>query len=352
MKRGILLINLGTPKGTDVADIKAYLGEFLMDKRVVNLPAFVRCLALSFFILPFRARKSARAYRSIWTDQGSPLLSHSQHLVKQLQKHLNKHFQGSAEYSVALGMRYGSPSIASALEQLKTCATLTILPLYPQYSSAASGSAIEQALVFLTALDVIPSFRVISHFYHYPKYIKAQAHIIGAHLQEQSHLLFSYHGLPEHQIQSTGCVHPCKGSCPSPSGPTQSCYKAQCHETSRLLAKELNLSPNQYTTVFQSRVGRTPWIKPYIHEELITLATRGIINITITCPSFVTDCLETLEEIGIRAKEQWLTLGGKQCTLVPSMNADPVWINALAELIEDEVEPMPLDQCRLGLGPT
>ncbi len=328
MKRGLLLINLGTPNSTDVADVRRYLREFLIDKRVIDLPALIRYLLVYALIVPFRSKKSAHAYQAIWTEQGSPLLFHSQNLVSHLQKAIG------AEYKIALGMRYGKPSITSALNDLKSCESITILPLYPQYSSAATGSSIDEVMRIIATQEVIPSLHIIRDFYHHPAYITAQAQIIKTHLQEHDHLLFSYHGIPERQIRKAGCENVCPAVCPPISENNQGCYKAQCHQTTLLLATELKLNPNQYSTAFQSRLGKTPWIKPYTDEVLTELAAKGIKNLLISCPSFVADCLETLEEIGVRAKEQWEKLGGEQLTMIPCLNADPLWIKALETIVK------------------
>lgn len=328
MKRGLLLTNLGTPNSTALADIRCYLREFLTDPRVIDLPAFVRYILVYALIVPFRAKKSAHAYKSIWTSQGSPLLIHSKHLVAQLKKTLGE------EFKIALGMRYGTPSIENALADLKDCETLTILPLYPQYSSAASGSSIEETMRIISMQDVIPSLHIIRDFYQHPAYIAAQAKRIGTHLGVHDHLIFSYHGIPERQIQKSGCKTVCADICDLISEKNQGCYKAQCHHTSRLLAKELKLSPEQYSTTFQSRLGKTPWIRPYTDDALAELAKRGIKNLSVVCPSFVADCLETLEEIGMRAKEQWFSLGGEQFTMIPCLNEDEEWLKAIEAIVK------------------
>jgi ferrochelatase len=246
--------------------------------------------------------------------------------------------QAGTNSAVAIGMRYGSPSIAEALDNLKHCDSIYVVPLYPQYSSAATGSSIEETLHILASWEVIPSLHVIRDFYCYPPYIKAQAQTIKKYLGNQDHLLFSYHGIPENQLVKTGCKSSCTGSCPEVSNDNSACYRAQCMQTSRLLAKELHLQPNQYDSSFQSRLGKTPWIKPYTDAMLINLASRGIKNLTISCPSFVADCLETLEEIGMRAKHQWLALGGERFTLVPSMNDDAAWVEAILKLVPNSNE--------------
>lgn len=328
MQCGLLLINLGTPSNADVASVRIYLREFLTDKRVVDLPAIVRYVLVYCLILPFRTQKSTHAYQSIWTENGSPLLYHSQNLVNQLRTAFGN------KYKIALGMRYGNPSIKTALEELKDCCTITVLPLFPQYSSAATGSVIEKIMSYFAKQDVIPSIKIIRDFYQEPDYIHAQAKIIKPYLKDDFHLLFSYHGIPERHIHKSGCNTICKKICPPISDKNQACYKAQCHQTSLLLAKELQLKNHLYTTAFQSRLGKTPWIKPYTDEILVELAAQGIKNLIVTCPSFVADCLETLEEIGIRAKEQWLKLGGEQFVLIPCMNDHPEWIRAIQSIVK------------------
>ncbi|KGP62245.1 ferrochelatase [Legionella norrlandica] len=327
MRHGLLLINLGTPHKAEVAAVRAYLREFLLDKRVIDLPAMMRYILVYCLILPFRTSKSTHAYQSIWTENGSPLLYHSQNLVNRLKAALNE------EYTIALGMRYGKPSIETAIEELRKCESITVLPLFPQYSSAATGSALEKVMTIFSPKEVIPSLRIIRDFYLHPEYIKAQSQIIKAYLKEDFHLLFSYHGIPERHVLQSGCSSICAGTCPPISDKNQACYKAQCHQTSLLLAKELRLSTHQYTTAFQSRLGKTPWIKPFTDEILVELAAKGIKKLAIACPSFVADCLETIEEIGIRAKEQWLKIGGEQFVLIPCMNDHPEWVNAIEKII-------------------
>ncbi len=327
MRRGLLLINLGTPKAPQTPAVRTYLREFLTDKRVIDLPALLRYILVYVFILPFRAKRSAHAYQTIWTEQGSPLLWHSQNLLTQVQQELGP------KYDVVIGMRYGEPSLARQLNQLKHCESITILPLYPQYSSAASGSSIEKVLTIIRSWELIPSLTVIRDFFQHPAYIKAQAAVIKEHVNDYEHILFSYHGIPERQIIKNGCKSACQDSCPALSVQNQGCYKAQCHQSSRLLAQELQLSEQHYSTAFQSRLGKTPWIKPYTDEMLNQLAAKGIKKLVIACPSFVADCLETLEEISIRAKQQWLTLGGTQLMVVPCLNEHPLWVKAITEII-------------------
>jgi ferrochelatase len=321
MKHGILLVNIGTPNAPDKASVRRYLAQFLADKRVIDLPAILRFSLLYGVILPTRPARAAHAYQAIWTKEGSPLLKYSQQLCQKLALHLGKNTQ------VALGMRYGAPSIDEALQQLKDCEQITVLPLYPQYSSAATGSTIEYVLKCLASKDMFPSLHIIRDFYQHPKYIAAQAAKIKPFLNDENYVLFSYHGLPERALQKIGCNRVCTNICPPKTAKNQACYRAQCLETSAQLANALNLKA--YSTSFQSRLGRTPWIKPYTDEVLIDLRSQGVKRLVIACPSFVTDCLETLEEIGMRANEQWMALGGEAFTLVPCMNDDESWVEAI-----------------------
>lgn len=324
---GLLLANLGTPNSFDIKHVKHYLREFLSDPRVIDLPTALRFILVNFFIIPFRSKNTAHAYQAIWTSEGSPLLTNSQDLARQVQAKVG------AKVKVALSMRYGKPSLIEAVNELKECSSLTILPLYPQYSSAATGSCIEQITQILTSQDIIPSFRVIRDFYNHQAYIQALAKFIKIHKPAEHHLLFSYHGLPERQLAKS-CPKLCSAACPPVSVKTQGCYRAQCFQTTELVAGTLQLNAQQYSTAFQSRLGKTPWIKPYTDELLNELITKGIKKLSIVCPSFVADCLETLEEIGIRTKEQWLQLGGNEFNLIPCLNSDALWVDALIDITQ------------------
>lgn len=276
------------------------------------------------FILPFRPKQSAHAYQAIWTETGSPLMNHSQDLARAVQARLG------AQYKVAIGMRYGVPSIKTALEELNQCKHITILPMYPQYSSAATGSSIERVLQTLAPNMIFPSLTIIRDFYHHPAFLHAQAEQIKPYIKDHDYLLFSYHGLPENQLKKGGCNPVCVTACRPLSATNQGCYRAQCLQTSALLAEKLGLTT--YSTSFQSRLGRTPWIKPYTDIVLAELASSGVKRLAIACPSFVADCLETIEEIGIRAREQWLLLGGEELTLIPCMNNNKSWVDAVVTI--------------------
>lgn len=329
MKNGLLLINLGTPDDPSVSSVKRYLREFLTDKRVISLSLPLRYLLVYGVILPTRARRSAHAYQTIWTQQGSPLRYYSQQLTHRLQTTLYQ-----KNYKVALGMRYGNPSLREAFASLAGCEKIVVLPLYPQYASATTGSSIEEVLRLLASQHTYPSIQVIRDFYAHESYIHAQAEQIKPYINQHDHLLFSYHGIPEYHLLEGGCHAVCASSCPIPKDTDTRCYRAQCFHTSALLANTCGLMASQYSTSFQSRLGKTPWIRPYTDEILVTLIEKGIRRLAIACPSFVTDCLETLEEIGIRAKQQWERLGGEQLTLIPCMNDEAAWVQAIIKLID------------------
>ena len=328
MKHGLLLINLGTPDSHSITAVRRYLCEFLSDRRVIDLPLPLRYLLLYGVILPFRAPKSAHAYQAIWEKTGSPLLSHSQNLVNKLQTSLGEH------YKVILGMRYGEPNLHKALLQLQDCKTITVLPLYPQYSSAATGSSIEKVLKLLAKQTILPSVKIIRDFHSNPSFIDAEAELIRPYIEENDYILFSYHGLPERHLLKGGCHKICKANCPPTKSIDNDCYRAQCLETTDLLAKSLHLNSQQYGSAFQSRLGKIPWIRPYTDEIFAHLITTGVKRIAVVCPSFVADCLETLEEIGIRAREHWVQMGGLQLTLIPCLNDTESWVKAIITIAE------------------
>jgi ferrochelatase len=331
-KTGVILINLGTPDSPKPGAVYTYLKQFLNDPRVIDLPALVRYFLVNGLIVPTRHRKSAHAYQQIWTEQGSPLLVNTQALQQSVAKRLGEGFQ------VEIGMRYGNPSIESAVQKLQHCTKIIAIPLFPQYSSAANGSAAEELLRVLGAQWNVPEISVTRDFYDHPKFIQAYAEIIKERLQNKpvDKVIFSYHGLPERHITKSHCVATCskEAACPKMTDANSFCYRAQCYATTRLIVKELGLTDEQYMVTFQSRLGRTPWIKPYTDIELPKLAKRGIKNIAIVCPSFVADCLETLEEIDIRAREQWHELGGTTFTFIPCINDHPVWAEGVAEMVK------------------
>jgi ferrochelatase len=330
--RGVLLVNLGSPATPTVRSVRRYLREFLGDPRVLDVPALPRWLLLQLVILPFRPRTSAAAYRAIWTADGSPLLAHGRALRDALAKALGDPFV------VELAMRYGVPAIPPALERLARADVdrVVVVPLFPQYASAATGSAMEAVYRAAGGLWNVPPLDVLAPFYDDPGFIGALAAVARALPQDlrADHLLMSFHGLPERQVRKsdrTGrhCLAS-EGCCDAIGPANRSCYRAQCFATARALAGALRLRDEDWTLSFQSRLGRTPWLRPYTDEILPRLRERGVERLAVVCPSFVADCLETLEEIGIRARAQWLALGGEELVAVPCPNAHPAWVEALA----------------------
>ena len=333
---GVLLVNLGTPEAPTPRAVRRYLREFLGDPRVIDLPAIPRKLLLEGVILPTRPRASAAAYAKVWMPEGSPLLVHGRALREALAARLGP------GHRVELAMRYGVPAIAPALERLARadCRRILVLPLFPQYAAATTGSVLEAVYRAASARWNVPPLDVVDPFYDDPGFIDALA-AVALELPEErrpDHLLFSYHGLPERQIRKsdpTGSHCLASEHCCATIGPANRlCYRAQCVATSRALARALGVRDEDWTFSFQSRLGRTPWLRPYTDEVLPKLRERGVQRLAVMCPSFVADCLETLEEIGIRAREQWLALGGEDLIAIPCLNAHPAWVETLAGWVE------------------
>ena len=332
-RTGVLLINLGTPDSPSIPDVRKYLREFLMDGRVIDIPFWRRFLLINLIIAPFRAPQSAKGYRELWTKEGSPLKFYGEKLQDLLQQALG------GEYQVALAMRYQNPSIGSVLAQFKDrgLSRIIAVPLYPQYASASTGSTIEKFMQEIKGWEVVPSVKIISQFLEHPLFIKAFAVVGRKHMAkaQYDHFIFSYHGLPERQILKASCDHYCKlGECCSAyHAKNRYCYRAQCFETTRLLVKELGIKEGQHTVCFQSRLGKTPWIKPYTDEVIKELPGKGIKNVLVFSPSFVADCLETTIEIGKEYKHQFTALGGARWDLVESLNISPAWIGCLKQMV-------------------
>jgi ferrochelatase len=333
----VLLVNLGTPDSPEVRDVRRYLAEFLSDPRVLDMHPLLRALLLHGVILRTRPRRSAQAYAKVWTAEGSPLLVESRRLRDAVAVELG------AGFRVELAMRYGKPSIRDALARLLARGPdrLVVAPLFPQYSTAATGSAIAKVSEELDEARPArrPEVRTLPAFYAEPDFLDAWAAVArdGVRAFRPDHVLFSYHGLPERQIRAldaTGrhCLET-PGCCDAISGANRACYRAQCFATSRGLVKALDLAAVSSSVAFQSRLGRTPWIRPYTDERLPELAAQGVRRLAVLCPAFVADCLETLEEVGIRLRAQWAGLGGEDMLLAPCPNAHPAWVRALSDLI-------------------
>lgn len=331
-KRAVLLINLGSPDSPTVPKVRSYLREFLSDPRVIDTSAIARFLLVNFIIAPFRSRTSAHAYQKIWTTAGSPLVVVSQQLAAKVQERLG------ADYQVILGMRYGQPSLREAVRRLNTTTIeeLVVLPLFPQYSTAATASAIDVVISELGKKKALPHLRIIRDFYDDPGFINAFVKVAAPQLKkfQPDHVLLSYHGLPLHQmtqLDPTGrSCHTSENCCDKIGESNRYCYRAQCFAGTRALARGLGLAPGSYSTAFQSRLGRAEWIRPYTDEILSELRQKGVKRLAVMCPTFVADCLETLEEIAMRAAEDWQKLGGEALELVHSLNADDVWCDTVA----------------------
>ncbi|MEO7424565.1 MAG: ferrochelatase [Fibrobacteria bacterium] len=336
MKTGILIINLGTPEAPETGPVRRYLREFLGDPRVLDITAWGRWLLLNLIILPFRPKKSAEAYRKIWTDRGSPLLFNTLDFTEKLRASL------PADGQVEFAMRYGRPSLESKLDLLlaESPEELVILPMYPQYSSASTGSTLEKVFSLLAAKWNVPTVRVIGPFYNDAGFLDACAAIAKENLAAfaPDHVILSYHGLPERQIRKSEsapghCLASDDACCAAITARNRFCYRAQCFETSRGLAQRLGLAPSGYTVCFQSRLGRTPWIKPYTDQVVAELGRQGKKRLLVLEPSFTADCLETLEEITLRAQATFSQAGGGQLRLAPSLNASDAWVRAVRDLI-------------------
>jgi ferrochelatase len=335
MPHGLLLINLGTPDEPTTPAVRRYLREFLGDPRVVDINAVGRALLLHLVILPTRPAKSAAAYRAIWDPQrGSPLLYHSLDLAAGVRTQL-----GSG-WHVELAMRYGNPSIPSALDRLEHAQVdrIVVLPLFPQYATSSTGTAIARVMELATARWNVPALDFVPAFFDDDGFLAAFEAVAKPALAEArpDHVLFSFHGLPVRQITKTDATGThCLASptcCDTLANPN--CYRAQSFATARALAARLGLAPGGYTICFQSRLGRTPWIEPHTDVEIDRLAKAGVKRVAVLCPAFVADCLETVEEIGIRAREQFREAGGEELVLVPSLNATPAWIDAVCAIAE------------------
>lgn len=332
---GVLLLQVGTPDSPEVSDVRRYLREFLSDPRVLDMPGPARALLLNAVILPFRPRRSAEQYQKIWTDEGSPLTIHTEGLASKVQEILGD------EYRVTFGMRYQNPPISRAVDQLVAdgCERIVVLPLFPQYASASTGTALEKALEVIGGLWNLPDIITIGAFYDDMGYVKALAEVAQPHLEAfgADHVLLSYHGLPEKHIKKSDPTGEwCLASdscCDSINGANRFCYRAQCFATTRAISAELGLEAGRHSTTFQSRLAGQKWIEPYTDAELPKLYESGVRRLAVLTPAFTADCLETLEEIGIRLRAQWEKLGGEDLVVVPCVNAEPAWASAVAEMV-------------------
>ena len=335
MSKGVLLVNLGSPKSTDPKDVKKYLDEFLMDERVIDVPYWARTLLVRGIILNTRPKKSAEAYKKIWWEEGSPLIVLSERLQHKV--------DDLTTVPIALAMRYGKPSILQGLQELHDQGVDEVLlfPLYPQFAMATT----ETILVLAEELrkEHFPKMQLttVPAFYNHSDYIRVLANSIAEGLKnvEYEHLLFSYHGVPERHIRKSDITKShCKidGSCcQTPSAAHQFCYRHQCYETTRLVAEYLELEKDTYSVSFQSRLGFDPWLKPYTDRTIERMGLEGKKKLAIVTPAFVSDCLETLEEIAMEGKEIFEEVGGNEFTVIPCLNDRDEWVKVLARWIDE-----------------
>ena len=334
-KKGILLVNLGSPDSPEPKDVKKYLGEFLMDERVIDIPYTARALLVRGIILKTRPKASAAAYKKIWWEEGSPLIVISERLQHKIQKQV--------KVPVGLAMRYGSMSIEKGLRELveQGVDEVLLFPLYPQFAMATTetilvlAEKIKQTHFPHLKIDSVPAF------YNNPSYIEVLSNSIKTHLENKpyQHLLFSYHGVPERHIRKSDITKShCKidgKCCTTPSSAHEFCYRHQCLEVTRLVAERLNLKEGSYSTSFQSRLGFDPWLQPYTDRTIERLGKQGIKNMAIVTPAFVSDCLETLEEIAMEGQEIFHEMGGKTFATIPCLNDDQEFVDLLANWINE-----------------
>ena len=335
-KRGIILMNLGSPDSTKVSDVHRYLIQFLMDKRVIDYPYLFRKILVGGIIVPFRAAKSAEAYKTIWTNEGSPLIVFSRGLKDSLQKILVE--------PVEIAMRYGNPSMEAAyeklLEKLPELEEVIAVPLYPQYAMSSFETVVEHAREIHRKNKYQFKLTFIKPYYNNGEYIEALSEHIRPYLEEEyDHILFSYHGIPERHLRKTDitgahCLQ-INDCCSVNSYAHDRCYRHQCLQTTYLVTKRLNIPDQKFSYSFQSRLGREEWLKPYTDFRLVEMPKEGIKKLLIICPAFVSDCLETLEEIAIRGKESFLTAGGEKFTMIPCLNLNPLWVSVIGNWINE-----------------
>ena len=332
-KRAVLLVNLGSPDSPSVKDVRKYLHQFLMDERVIDVPYLLRKFIVSAFILPFRPKRSAEAYRSIWWKDGSPLIVISRKVQRLLQEQANM--------PIELAMRYRNPSIQQGMQNLlrkrdPSVREIFLIPLFPHYAMSTYETVIVAVKKALAEINPDIELRIQAPFYDNPSYIEVLAESARPYLnQEFDHILFSYHGLPERHLKKTDptgqhCLAD-EACCNRPSEAHDTCYRHQVFRTSELVANALGIPQNKYSISFQSRLGKDPWLKPYTSEELQLLPKRGVKKLIVICPAFVSDCLETLEEIEIGGRELFLGTGGEEFQMIPCINDHPVWIQTLAK---------------------
>lgn len=333
-KKGVILMNLGSPDSTSVPDVRRYLNEFLMDERVIDSPWLVRSILVKGIITPFRAPKSAEAYESIWTKDGSPLV----HITSELTKRVAER----TGLAVVMAMRYGAPTMQQAYAEMMKIIPdveeVVLVPLYPHYAMSSYETAVEHAKNYYAQGGYRFRLEIVPPFYNHPDYIGALADSMRPYVAaNDAHILFSYHSIPERHIQKSDVTgtHCLKSAdcCSVNSEAHKFCYRHQCYVTTKLVAERLGLAPNRYSVSFQSKLGRSAWLTPATTTRMMEMPKEGIADLIVVCPSFVSDCLETLEEIAIREKENFIAAGGKGYEYIPCMNTETQWVEALVRMI-------------------
>jgi ferrochelatase len=333
-RKGVLLVNLGTPDSPSVKDVRSYLVQFLMDSRVIDIPFINRYLLVNGIIGPFRAPKSAKVYQEVWLEEGSPLKVYGYAVERMLQEQLGK------QYVVKLAMRYKNPSLPDVLGEMQkmNLSSIQVIPFFPQYASATTGSVYEEVMRIVKDWQNIPEIRFVNQFFDHPLFIKGFADLGRKYMDitHYDHFVFSYHGLPERQIHKADLSgSQCKlgTCCQVMTERNQYCYRAQCFATTRLLAEALGIPSDKISNCFQSRLGKEPWVQPYTEDVVKDLAEKGVKKVLAFSPAFVADCLETTIEVGEEYRDMFLEQGGEQWDLVESLNDGQIFVDLLKELI-------------------
>ncbi len=338
IERAVLLVNLGSPDSYQVPDVKKYLREFLMDERVIDYPYWFRYLLIEGIILRTRPPKSAEAYKSIWWEEGSPLIVLSKKLQQQVQKY--------SDIPVGLGMRYGNPSIENGIHQLveenPDLKEILLIPLYPHYAMSSYETVVVKAKEIVDSKFPGLKLKIKEAFYNDERYLEALSSTLRPALEKDyDHLLFSYHGIPERHVRKSDITNnhclKVENCCQADSPAHEFCYRHQTLKTTQLLAGRLQLPREKYSTSFQSRLGRDPWLTPFTDKTIVEMAQKGIKKLVVVCPAFVSDCLETIEEIGEEGRELFLENGGEEFTLVPCLNDQSDWAKLLADWGKEEL---------------
>lgn len=331
---GALLVNLGSPDSPHEQDVRRYLNEFLMDSNVIDMPWLIRRMIVSLFVLPKRPAQSARAYASVWTEKGSPLINISKDLHEEVQK--------LTSMPVELAMRYGNPDMESALVRLASkpeIKEVLLFPLYPHFAMSTVKTVVEKAEKIIKEYELPVSLKIHPVFYDQDAYIDALVQSAKEYLEKDyDHIVFSYHGVPERHIRKDDCTgsHCLKSDdcCQKASPAHRSCYRHQVYRTTACFVEKAHIPVDKYSVAFQSKLGRDKWLEPATSSTIESLAQQGMKKVLVICPAFVADCLETLEEIGMEAKEDFIAAGGESLELIPCLNSHPAWTKLISQWLE------------------